>query len=42
VAAGTVWLGSKRFPYNFSDEEVGCEIGGPIGGPHFPVVPTAF
>jgi hypothetical protein len=42
VAGGTVWLGSKRFPYNFSDEEVGCEIGGPIGGPHFPVVPAAF
>jgi hypothetical protein len=42
VAGGTAWLGSARFPYNFSDEEVGCEIGGPIGGPHFPVVPTAF
>jgi phytanoyl-CoA hydroxylase len=42
VAGGTTWLGSARFPYNFSDEEVGCEIGGPIGGPHFPIVPTAF
>ena len=42
VAAGTVWLGSKRFPYNFTDEEVGCDVGGPIGGPHFPTVPTAF
>ena len=42
VAGGTRWLGSARFPYNFSDEEVGCEIGGPIGGPHFPVVATAF
>jgi len=42
VASGTVWLGSKRFPYNFSDEEVGCEIGGPIGGPHFPTVEAAF
>jgi phytanoyl-CoA hydroxylase len=42
VAAGTIWLGSKRFPYNFSDEEVGCAIGGPMGGPHFPTVPTAF
>jgi len=42
VAAGTIWLGSARFPYNFSDEEVGCEIGGPIGGPHFPIVATAF
>jgi len=42
VAAGTTWLGSGRFPYNFSDEEVGCEVGGPIGGPHFPVVPAAF
>jgi len=42
VAGGTLWLGSKRFPYNFSDEEVGCEIGGPIGGPHFPTVATAF
>jgi phytanoyl-CoA hydroxylase len=42
VAGGTTWLGSQRFPYNFSDEEVGCAIGGPIGGPHFPRVPTAF
>ena len=42
VAGGTIWLGSKRFPYNFSDEEVGCAIGGPIGGPHFPTVATAF
>jgi phytanoyl-CoA hydroxylase len=42
VAGGTAWLGSARFPYNFTDEEVGCEIGGPIGGPHFPVVATAF
>jgi phytanoyl-CoA hydroxylase len=42
VAADTVWLGSQRFPYNFSDDEVGCAIGGPIGGPHFPRIPTAF
>jgi ectoine hydroxylase-related dioxygenase (phytanoyl-CoA dioxygenase family) len=42
VAGGTVWLGSKRFPYNFTDDEVGCEIGGPIGGPHFPTVEPAF
>ena len=42
VAGGTVWLGTKRFPYNFNDDEVGCEIGGPIGGPHFPTVEPAF
>jgi ectoine hydroxylase-related dioxygenase (phytanoyl-CoA dioxygenase family) len=42
VAGGTIWVGSQRFPYNYSDEEVGCEIGGPIGGPHFPRVDAAF
>jgi hypothetical protein len=42
VAGGTIWLGSKRFPYNFSDEEAGVAIGDPIGGPHFPRLETAF
>lgn len=38
VASGTRWLGNERFPY----DEVGLAIGDPIGGPHFPIVPTAF
>lgn len=38
VAAGTIWLGRERFPY----DEVGVGVGDPIGGPHFPVIPTAF
>ncbi|MER5707356.1 phytanoyl-CoA dioxygenase family protein [Streptomyces sp. NPDC002122] len=38
VKAGTIWLGNERFPY----DEVQCAVGDPIGGPVFPVVPTAF
>lgn len=39
VAEGTIWLGAKRYEYNYSDEEVGLTPGEPIGGRYFPVVP---
>jgi ectoine hydroxylase-related dioxygenase (phytanoyl-CoA dioxygenase family) len=42
VAGGTMWLGSLRFPYNYSDAELECAPGEPIHGPHFPRIETAF
>jgi phytanoyl-CoA hydroxylase len=42
VAGGTAWLGATRFPYNYTDEELGLTPGDPIGGRHFPSPPTAF
>ena len=39
VGDGTIWLGSQRYEYNYSDEEVGIEIGEPLGGRYFPIVP---
>jgi phytanoyl-CoA hydroxylase len=39
AADGTIWLGSHRYEYNYSDEEVGIPIGAPLGGRYFPVVP---
>jgi ectoine hydroxylase-related dioxygenase (phytanoyl-CoA dioxygenase family) len=42
VAAGTIWLGALRFPYNYSDDELECRPGEPIHGPHFPRIETAF
>ena len=39
VADGTVWLGSQRYEYNYTDEEVGLAPGEPIGGRYFPVIP---
>jgi ectoine hydroxylase-related dioxygenase (phytanoyl-CoA dioxygenase family) len=42
VAGGTIWLGAKRFPYNYSDDELECAPGEPIHGPHFPRIETAF
>ncbi len=42
VAGGTMWLGSLRFPYNYSDEELECMPGEPIHGPHFPQIEPAF
>jgi ectoine hydroxylase-related dioxygenase (phytanoyl-CoA dioxygenase family) len=38
-ADGAIWLGSRRYDYNFTDEEVGIEIGEPLGGQYFPLVP---
>jgi hypothetical protein len=39
VGDGTIWLGSRRFQYNYSDDEVGIPPGEPIGGRYFPIVP---
>ena len=39
VADGTIWLGSQRYEYNYSDEEVGLAPGEPIGGRYFPIIP---
>ena len=39
VGDGTIWLGSDRYKYNYSDEEVGIGIGEPISGKYFPLVP---
>ncbi len=39
VGDGTIWLGSRRYEYNYSDEEVGIAIGEPIHGHYFPLIP---
>ena len=39
VGDGTIWLGSQRYEYNYSDAEVGLSAGEPIGGEYFPLVP---
>ena len=39
VGDGTVWLGSQRYEYNYSDAELGLAAGDPIGGEYFPLVP---
>ena len=39
VTDGTRWFGSRRYEFNYSDDEVGIEIGDPIGGKYFPIVP---
>ncbi len=40
VGDGTIWLGARRYEYNYSDEEVGLRMGDPIGGDYFPLVPA--
>ena len=39
VADGTVWLGSQRYEYNYTDAELGIAPGEQIGGRYFPVIP---
>jgi hypothetical protein len=39
VSDGVIWLGSRRYAYNYTDEEVGIAIGEPLGGKYFPLVP---
>jgi hypothetical protein len=39
AADGVIWLGSRRYEYNYPDDEVGIAIGEPLGGRYFPVVP---
>jgi 2-oxoglutarate-dependent dioxygenase len=38
AADGVIWLGSRRYEYNYNDDEVGIGIGEPLGGRYFPVV----
>ena len=40
VGDGTIWLGSRRYKYNYTDEEVGLDVGDTIGGEYFPIVPS--
>ena len=39
VGDGTIWLGSRRYEYNYTGEEVGLKMGDPIGGEYFPLIP---
>jgi hypothetical protein len=39
AADGVIWLGSRRYDYNYADDQVGIGIGEPLGGRYFPVVP---
>ena len=39
AADGAIWLGSRRYEYNYADDEVGIAIGEPLGGRYFPIVP---
>lgn len=39
VGDGTIWLGARRYEYNYTDSEVGLKMGDPIGGEYFPLVP---
>ena len=40
AADGAIWLGSRRYEYNYADDEVGIAIGEPLGGRYFPIVPS--
>jgi len=40
VGDGTIWLGSARYEYNYTDEEVELAVGDPIGGEYFPLIPA--
>lgn len=40
VGDGTIWLGARRYEYNYTDSEVGLKMGDPIGGEYFPLVPS--
>ena len=41
VADGTTWFGATRYEFNYTDDELGLQLGDPIGGPYFPIVPEA-
>lgn len=40
VADGTIWLGGRRYSFNYTDEELGLRPGDRMGGDYFPLVPT--
>jgi 2-oxoglutarate-dependent dioxygenase len=39
VGDGTIWLGERRYAYNYPDQQLGLAPGEPVSGPYFPVVP---
>jgi hypothetical protein len=41
VADGTRWFGADRYEFNYTDAELGLNVGDPIGGPYFPLIPEA-
>jgi hypothetical protein len=41
VADGTTWFGATRYEFNYTDDELGLQLGDPIGGPYFPISPAA-
>jgi hypothetical protein len=40
VADGTVWMGERRYEFNYTDAELGLTPGDRMGGDYFPLVPT--
>ncbi|HTX01463.1 MAG TPA: phytanoyl-CoA dioxygenase family protein, partial [Acidimicrobiales bacterium] len=36
---GTIWLGERRYAFNYTDEQLGLAAGDAVSGPYFPVVP---
>ena len=38
LADGTIWLGEKRYEFNYSSSEVGLKVGDPVSGEYFPIV----
>lgn len=40
VPDGAIWLGSRRHPFYYSDDEVGIRVGEPLSGKYFPLVPV--
>lgn len=41
VSDGTVWLGERRYEFNYTDLELGLRPGDRMSGPYFPIVPLA-
>jgi len=39
VADGTVWMGERRYEFNYTDDELGLQPGDRMGGDFFPLVP---
>jgi hypothetical protein len=39
VADGTIWMGERRYEFNYTDAELGLSPGDRIDGDYFPVVP---
>lgn len=41
VADGTIWMGARRYDFNYTDDELGLRPGDRIGGEYFPLVPLS-